>query len=500
VRLASRLAIGLTATSALVLGGHGYVQLQQEKADLREMAEQELRLLGTALQVAVENALRDQQAADVREILDSLEVRDASLDVFVFDRHGQVDVHSWGSHQSRAAATVAVADLDGAERPLLRFEGPEGLQRLVGAFSLHSEEGAGIGGLVVVKPLDHMRADLKATRWSILLSMTSQVGAISLVGWLLVLLYVRRPLLGVVQGMRAIRAGDLTTRVTARRRDEVAEVAHEFNQMVADLEQTRRQLASETESRRTLEAGLQRVDKLVTVGQLSAGLAHEIGSPLQILNGRARALLARSDASPEIRRNAQILVAESDRVARIVEQLLRFARRRALHLGKVDLGATVRAVIDLLEFEARRRRIAMSFEAPSDLPLLRADADQLQQVVLNLVTNALKATPPGGGVRVSLAPACFCPGPGGSTRASLALTIADTGVGMDEVQALRAFEPFFTNWPDAQGTGLGLAVVKAIVGDHGGAVDLTSRPGEGTRVTVHIPLPGSPNVREEAVA
>jgi signal transduction histidine kinase len=238
----------------------------------------------------------------------------------------------------------------------------------------------------------------------------------------------------------------------------------------------------------------------VTVGQLSAGLAHEIGSPLQILNGRARALLTRADATPEIKRNAEILVAQSERVTRIVEQLLRFARRRTLHLADVDLRRSAQAVLDLLDHEARRRGVTISFTCADDLPQLVADADQLQQIVLNLVANALKATPSGGSVRVSMKQDTFQLASGMPVRPSITLTVEDTGVGMEEDQVNRAFEPFFTNWADGHGTGLGLAVVRAIVTDHGGTVGIASRPGTGTRVTVQLPVDGATSQAAPEVA
>jgi signal transduction histidine kinase len=490
VQIATRLALGLTATSALVLGAYGYRQLQQEQRDLHSVAEQQLRVLGTALQVGIENALRDEQKADVGKILDSLEVRDSTLDVFVFDPAGRLDAQSWGSEASREAAGVLLRELGQAGgRSVLRYDGDR-TTRLIAAFPLVRDDGSSAGAVAVVKPLDDLRNDLETTRRSLLASLLSQLAGISLVGWVLVLVYVRRPLVTVIEGMRAVRRGDLSARVASRHRDEVADVAAEFNRMVADLETTRVQLAAVTESRRALEAGLQRVDKLVTVGQLSAGLAHEIGSPLQILSGRARALLERSDASAEIRRNAEILVAQSERVARIVEQLLGFSRRRTLHLSMVDLQAAIQAVLDLLEHEARRRRVTLEFLCPPGTPALGADADQLQQAVLNLVNNALKATPPAGVVRIAVTSSSFSPGAGVPARPSLELVVEDTGAGMDEGQLGRAFEPFFTSWPDGQGTGLGLAVVKAIVTDHGGTVTLTSKPGGGTRAILHLPLAG----------
>jgi signal transduction histidine kinase len=148
--------------------------------------------------------------------------------------------------------------------------------------------------------------------------------------------------------------------------------------------------------------------------------------------------------------------------------------------------------------DARRRGVRLEFEAPEELPRVLADGDQLQQVILNLLGNALRATPRGGRVRLSLAPSHFRL-PGSSTeRASVSLVVEDTGVGMTEEVLAKVFEPFFTAWGDASGTGLGLAVVKSIVAEHGGTLAVDSRKDEGTRFTVHLPVRDNQETREIA--
>jgi signal transduction histidine kinase len=256
---------------------------------------------------------------------------------------------------------------------------------------------------------------------------------------------------------------------------------------VKELGEARQRLSAEAESRLALEAGLRRVDKLAAVGQLSAGLAHEIGSPLLILNGRAQALAARAELPDDVRRNARILVEQSERIERIVRQLLDLARRKPSKLESLDALASVRAVVELLEFDARKRDVRLTFHSEEPLPRVLADGDGLQQVALNLLTNALRATPRGGEVRVTLAPSTFQRAPGLRERHGVRLSVEDTGVGMDGAALERVFEPFFTTWGAHGGTGLGLPVVKAIVAEHGGAVTVTSRQGQGTHFIVHIP-------------
>ncbi len=302
------------------------------------------------------------------------------------------------------------------------------------------------------------------------------------------LAYVRRPLLDLVQTMRAVRAGDLSAKVSFQRADEMGAAVSEFNAMVAELGDARRRLIAETEAREALEIALQRTDKLITVGQLSAGLAHEIGSPLQVVNGRARALAARPDIPADIRRIAEIVANESDRITRIVEQLLTFARHTTPKRIDVGLREPVRDVVELFELEARRHAVRLEFVCDESLPLVNADAGQVQQVVMNLLRNAVRATPRGGRIHVSLTTQSPT---GGQSEPSVCLAVEDSGEGIPDDVAAHMFEPFFTTRSHSGGTGLGLAIVKSIVDAHRGTITVTPRDGGGTRFALHFPLAGA---------
>jgi Signal transduction histidine kinase len=331
---------------------------------------------------------------------------------------------------------------------------------------------------------------------STILSTLTLIVGVAGIGWFLVHLYVRRPLMSLMTAMRDVRGGNLTTSVSVQRTDEVGMLTAEFNSMVRELECAQRHLIEATESREALEAGLRRVDKLATLGQLSAGLAHEIGSPLQILNGRARALATRTDLPVEVRRIAQVFEEQSDRIAKIVEQLLTIVRRRAAHWGEIDLGATVTPIVDLIGHEARRRAVRLQFERPNTPLKVVADVDQVQQVTLNLLSNALRATPRGGQVRLTLRASSFKTAEGTDEHPSVLLVLDDTGCGIAEELLGRIFEPFFTTWAEVGGAGLGLSVVKSIVDEHGGTIAVSSEKSVGTRFTVHFPVAGAARAKE----
>jgi signal transduction histidine kinase len=288
-----------------------------------------------------------------------------------------------------------------------------------------------------------------------------------------------------------VRDGDGAVRVTARHSDDVGALVSEFNAMVAAVSDARARLEREIEARHALERGLQHVDKLVTVGQLASGLAHEIGSPLQVLHGRATTLRDASHEAEEVRRQAAILVTQTERIIRIVQQLLSFGRRLPLAIAPHDLRSIVAPMVEFIEPTARRRGVEVTFEHHDELPLISVDADRLQQVTLNLLTNALRATERGGWVRVSLRrepPDTSAAQSVESSPARVQLAVADSGCGIAPDVQPRLFEPFFTSAASEGGAGLGLAVARSIVHEHGGEITVESEPGRGSRFTVSLPI------------
>jgi signal transduction histidine kinase len=183
----------------------------------------------------------------------------------------------------------------------------------------------------------------------------------------------------------------------------------------------------------------------------------------------------------------RILLEQTQRITRIVSRLTGLARRRGEITSSLDVVAPVRVVVDLLEGEARRRKIALAVHADGDVPTIDADADAVQQLTLNLVRNALEATPQGGRVHVRVRRASI-DGPDGRVRDAVRIIVQDSGRGMDQETRERAFDAFFTTRATEGGTGLGLAVVKGIVDDHRGRIDIRSEPGGGTTMAVDLPV------------
>ena len=230
--------------------------------------------------------------------------------------------------------------------------------------------------------------------------------------------------------------------------------------------------------RARLQKQLMHADRLATIGQLAAGVAHELNEPLSSILGFAQ-LLKRDLGTPEgTRRDIDRIVTASLHAREIIKKLLLFARQTPTFKGPVDLNQVIVGAVDLFRHHFEKEGIELSCVLCPQIPVLAADAGQLTQVLVNLLVNAVQAMPKGGRLVVQ-------------TRAQdghVVCSVEDTGVGMTEEVLDRLFVPFFTTKEVNQGTGLGLPVVHGIVTSHGGTIEVKSTPGRGTTFTIQLPV------------
>jgi PAS domain S-box-containing protein len=229
--------------------------------------------------------------------------------------------------------------------------------------------------------------------------------------------------------------------------------------------------------RKRLEMQLRRAERLAELGTLASGMAHEIGTPMNVILGRAEYLLQRT-ADEGMKRGLATIVTQVERITKVMNQLLAFARRRIPERRAVDFGEVVDDGLEMFQERIVQSRITVDQTIESSLPPVRADRDQLIQVLINLVMNSIHAMPEGGRLRLSLA----------RENNQVRLGVSDTGHGMPEEIRSKVFEPFFTTKDFGKGTGLGLTVVKGIIEEHGGTIAVESVVDKGTTVWIRLPL------------
>jgi two-component system, NtrC family, sensor histidine kinase HydH len=243
---------------------------------------------------------------------------------------------------------------------------------------------------------------------------------------------------------------------------EVGELTEAFVQTVRDLDQSR--------------ADLVRASKLAVLGELAAVMAHEIRTPIGILRSSAQMLAREPDLSSEARELTGFIESETERLNRLVSTLLDSARPRAPKLQPTDLHAIIRHSIDLLTVQAEKKGIHISLNLDESHPLVEVDTEQMTQVLLNLVLNALQILPNGGQVAISTR----------ENAGRLIVEIADDGPGIPLDELSRVFDPFFTKREG--GVGLGLAVVQQIIASHGGQIHAGKSTLGGALFTITLPM------------
>jgi len=279
-----------------------------------------------------------------------------------------------------------------------------------------------------------------------------------------------RPLQNLTGAARQVAAGDLSVQVPPATGGEIGAVCRTFNEMVERLRENR-----------LLEERLHFAERSTALGRLASAVAHEIRNPLNFINlsiDHLRSRLgpedpARREDFDRILRNVK---SEINRLNRLVGDFLSFGKPMRLDPRPCALGELLREVAALVEHKARDQGIAIRIEADPGLPEVVADPELLKTCFLNLMINAVDAMPAGGPIDLAVRPA-----PGG-----VEITVTDTGQGMDPEAVRSAFEPYFST-KDA-GLGLGLALTRKIVVDHGGAIELDSTPGRGTTARIVLPL------------
>jgi signal transduction histidine kinase len=266
--------------------------------------------------------------------------------------------------------------------------------------------------------------------------------------------------------------GSVTGLLSQRERERTVEL----QKTARGLEESYQKLQHQSERIITIEEQLRRAEKLSTLGEMAAVLAHEIRNPLGSIRGTAEIL--KDDYRPGDPKHEfiEIQIKETERLNRVVEDFLHMARPQPADMKPCPVEEELETIVTLVSNDARERNIKLVMQPPPAPVIIRADGEKLRQAFLNIVINALQATKPGGSVIIATKT---------YEDGLCEIQFRDTGPGMDEETRKRIFEPFFTTKQD--GTGLGLAITKKIIESHGGTLLVESETGRGTTVFVRLP-------------
>jgi two-component system, NtrC family, sensor kinase len=317
---------------------------------------------------------------------------------------------------------------------------------------------------------------------------------------------VYRPIATMRHTMARAGAGDLAARAEILRSDEMGEVAPGLNQMLdrlahfnqaleeriravtAELDRSHAERIESYQRMLAMREALAEAERLAAVGQTAASVAHQVGTPLNLISGHVQLLLARPDLDPDLARRLRTVQEQIGRVADAVRGLLQHTRRHAPP-SVIDVGSLLASIVDLVRPRLAALNVGLTTDIPEALPAVRGDRDELEMALLNLVSNAIDAMPDGGGLRVTAS----------AGEDGVRVALADTGSGIPAALLPRIFDPWVTTKPRGRGTGLGLSITRDVVSRLGGAIVAEPAPGGGTVFVVTLPIDaGEPPVHADA--
>jgi two-component system, NtrC family, sensor kinase len=475
----TRLILILTVVVGTVMGAAGYLLVKRQESVLMAQRRNEVLAHAITLQIALDNDYSAGRTEDAKVLIDRLSENPKIEGVVLYDERGEVLMLSDPLVAAQVGPSAHAAHVVETGTMAERIRSLDGREFFAVAMPLDLGGGKK-GAFEIIEVMTFVKADIARARLGIAMTTLLLFMTIFAVVFLVTRRSLSRPIESLLAGARALGRGDLGHRVVVPvGSNEFVQLAHEFNRMADRLEEQRKAASREAEERIALEREMRHGERLALVGRLAAGVAHEMGAPLNVIDGRAEQILERSDAPLEMRqRNLTIIRTQTRRIAAIVRQLLDLARPYHLRREAVDASGAAAGACDLVETEAASTGVTIDLLA-SEPVYVDADENLLQQVLLNVCLNAVQAMPHGGRLLVEVVPDA------GSGCA--AIRVADTGPGIPPEHLVNVFDPFFTTKDVGRGTGLGLTVSRRIVEEHGGRIEASNAPEGGAVFTVYLP-------------
>lgn len=483
MRLARKITIAVAAAIIAVMAAHAYILLQRQvvlfDADLVRGIRLKQALKASIAKVWEaygEQAAEDLVEKTITEAVDGVRVRWTRLDAKKNDPRHLDLAEEHRDQLGQGQRVVVLHKEDGATTERYTYV----------PLSLPGANRVAV--LEFVESINEQHAFVVESRLQVLLTTLGIVLACAAAVYVLGLRYVGQPVQRLRDRLRGVAAGDFDSTLDFPQSDEIGDLAREIDGMCRKLSDARRALAAETEARMHALERLRHTDRLTTIGQLAAGVAHELGTPLSVITGRAEMIVTGEAGGERAAASAQVIVDQAAHMASLIRELLDFSRQRGPRFGLVSVRAICSRTVDTLAIVARRRGVTIAASLGDDPLLASADEQQIEQALVNLLVNAIQAMPNGGRVEVAtIERRTRPPGDGGPEGAFVCVSVVDHGPGIPSDHLARLFEPFFTTKDPGEGTGLGLSVAHGIVRDHGGWIEVESQLGAGSRFTMYLP-------------
>ncbi|EAQ78585.1 sensor histidine kinase [Blastopirellula marina] len=483
MRLAAKLILIFLVAVVLLTAANTYVAIEGQNASFEREQTEYAQRVGQSIES--ELLLTWDQQGDAA--VDALLLGEHSSNQLVQIRFISLETEAPGEKQP-VASPESLSHVARGQIVSVMVNGQEGAAWLHTYYPVISSD-KGRAALEFSRPAGELQ---QQNRWAIYRAMATIV-VLAIVGVGLVMYagvtLVGRPLDRLIEKTQRIAAGDFADPLAIAGNGELSQLARALNDMCEQLTQHQETIRQESATRIATLEQLRHADRLKTVGRLAAGIAHELGTPLNVVAGRAGLIAAGKLSETETRESAKTIKAEANRITLIVRQLLDFARQSRPQRADENVSLLTDRTISLLQPLAEKKGVAITADDAERI-VASIDSSQIQQVLTNIIMNAIQATPDGGQIAISIQR---------KTRRSpeqtegdvadyVRIDVQDNGSGIDEQTREQLFEPFFTTKDVGEGTGLGLSIAFGIVQEHGGWIDVASQPGDGACFSIYLPI------------
>ena len=448
MRIHHKLTLAIVVAVAATLSAHGFLRVRREVELFQDDIRRDHRVLGHALAIAVAVVAARSGRDEALAFLEDTNLREGRLEIRWVDgttvRTLRSELVPEGEHG--ALVTRVPASFPGGR----------------GSIELHES---------LASQAHYLRASVIRVVVAALVTIILCAVVCYFVGWLVV----GKPMEQLVAKLRRMGDGDLGGPLALTSGDEMSYFAHELNATCDRLALAKARVEEETAARIAALEQLRHAERLSTLGRLASGLAHELGTPLNVVAARAKMIERGESEGDEIPADARVIREQADRMTSVIRQILGYARRPVPRKDDTDMASLARSTVALLEPLASRHGVALAVDADRAAHAY-VDAGQMQQVLTNLTMNAIQAQPEGGQVEIRVA----------SRGRSVRVEVTDAGPGIPEEIRTRLFEPFFTTKEAGEGTGLGLSVAQGLAEEHGARIDVVSASGTGTTFAFEV--------------
>ncbi len=493
-KISYKLIAAVGSVTLVIIGIFAYVILSAHQEQLISELRRNANQLSETIKSSTRYDMLTNQRERVLRIITTIGKQDGIQKVRIFNKDGVIQVSTDASDLGKKLdmTTEACYACHAANQPLERLEIPDrtrifqpaGRDRILSIINpiynepscsqsgCHEPTKKVLGVLDISMSLGEVDHEMHAGQQRLLLLGVVAVAAMSLMIYLLVNRIVLKPVHEIVAATRKVAAGDLHYKIALPKNDEIGMLANSFNEMTQKLSEAQRQIYQS--------------QKLAAVGQLAAGVAHEINNPLTGVLSYSSYLLKRAEDKPEFKEDLEVIVRETKRCRGIVKGLLDFSRQSPPEMHESDINEIAERAVRIVQAQIDAHHVELKKNLGADLPKVQADANQIQQVLVNLLLNATDAMGEGGGT-LGLATRIAASGTTPAQAREIEILVSDTGCGIPAANLQKIFDPFFST-KGPKGTGLGLAVAWGIVGKHNGRIEVESEVGKGTTFRILLPL------------